>query len=413
MTSGGGGGRTAVRKEVDCPNNVFLDFGLVGVKMIIHRVVFVVVLRFAVAWQLVSLSDLISAQSPATNATESSSLRNTIRIVENANQPSLARQSINTTTAVEATKKPEIVVEKNELSVELGDSELSAKLVLPIDLLPSKEYIFPITVNSRLCKSIDLGNITTSCGCVVTKFSKSILDPGSNAVMTLKIRTTAALGKEPFSKSISIQAANKSVCTIEIIGNVVPYITAEKTAKLLADTDNCPAYETELTFNRPELRFADGMFVTDPSSDFLWQFTPVSDQLVKATFKRKPDRDIPKAVDSLHICAFEHQTLGRVEVYVPVREERPPKFVPSRVTISESRIGNFYVVGDFNMTRDSISAFYNESEIPLVITERSRRVHQVKLAFDELDLEDKDHIVRVVLRWQGIEFTESLVTVSD
>jgi hypothetical protein len=60
LTSGGGGARTAVRKEVDCPNNVFLDFGLVGVKMIIHRVVFGVVFRFAVAWQLVSLSDLIN-----------------------------------------------------------------------------------------------------------------------------------------------------------------------------------------------------------------------------------------------------------------------------------------------------------------------------------------------------------------
>jgi hypothetical protein len=118
-------------------------------------------------------------------------------------------------------------------------------------------------------------------------------------------------------------------------------------------------------------------------------------------------------VDSLPICVFEHQTLGRVEVYVPGREERPPKFIPSRVTISKSRIGNFYVVGDFNMTRDSISAFYKDSEIPLVITERSRRVHQVKLAFNELDLEDKDHVVRAVLRWQGIEFTESLVTVSE
>jgi hypothetical protein len=194
--------------------------------MVTHRVVFVVVFRFAVAWQLVSLSDLIFAQSPTTNATESSALRIANRLVQNANQPSLAGQSINSTPTVEATKKPEIVVEKNELSVELGDSELSTKLVLPIDVLPSREYIFPITVNSRLCKSIDLSNITTSCGCAATKFSKSILDPGSNVVMTLKIRTAVALGKEPFSKSISIQAASKSVCTIEIIGNVVPYATA-------------------------------------------------------------------------------------------------------------------------------------------------------------------------------------------
>ena len=198
--------------------------------MVTHRVVCVVVFRFAVAWQLVSLSNLTFAQSPTTNATESSALRNTNRLVQNADQPSLAGQSINSTPTVEATKKPEIVVEKNELSVELVDSELSTKLVLPIDVLPSREYIFPITVNfsvnSRLCKSIDLSNITTSCGCAATKFSKSILDPGSNVVMTLKIRTAAALGKDPFSKSISIQAASKSVCTIEIFGNVVPYATA-------------------------------------------------------------------------------------------------------------------------------------------------------------------------------------------
>ena len=117
--------------------------------MVTHRVVCVVVFRFAVAWQLVSLSNLTFAQSPTTNATESSALRNTNRLVQNADQPSLAGQSINSTPTVEASKKPEIVVEKNELSVELGDSELSTKLVLPIDVLPSREYIFPITVNSR------------------------------------------------------------------------------------------------------------------------------------------------------------------------------------------------------------------------------------------------------------------------
>ena len=222
-----GGGRLSFSSRDSFPSEQrLLDFGLVGVKMVTHRVVFGVVFRFAVAWQLVTLSDLIFAQSSTTNATESSALRNTNRLVQNADQPSLAGQSINSTPTVEATKKPEIVVEKNELSVELGDSELSTKLVLPIDVLPSREYIFPITVNSRLCKSIDLSNITTSCGCAATKFSKSILDPGSNVVMTLKIRTAAALGKEPFSKSISIQAASKSVCTIEIIGNVVPYATA-------------------------------------------------------------------------------------------------------------------------------------------------------------------------------------------
>jgi flagellar biosynthesis chaperone FliJ len=80
-----------------------LDFGLVGIKMIIHRVVLAGFFRFAVAWQLVSLSNLTFAQSPTTKATESSTLRNTNRIVENADQPSLVGQSINSTPTGEAT----------------------------------------------------------------------------------------------------------------------------------------------------------------------------------------------------------------------------------------------------------------------------------------------------------------------
>jgi hypothetical protein len=56
-----GGGRLSCSSRVSCLSEQrLLDFGLVGVKMIIHRVVFGVVFRFAVAWQLVSLSDLIN-----------------------------------------------------------------------------------------------------------------------------------------------------------------------------------------------------------------------------------------------------------------------------------------------------------------------------------------------------------------
>ncbi|MFM8261433.1 MAG: hypothetical protein ACKN9S_04080 [Pirellula sp.] len=71
--------------------------------MTMNRSGFVLVFRLAVAWQLVSLSNLTFGQSPTTNATESSALRNTYRLVQNADQPSLAGQSINSTPTVEAT----------------------------------------------------------------------------------------------------------------------------------------------------------------------------------------------------------------------------------------------------------------------------------------------------------------------
>ena len=175
-----------------------LDFGLVGVKMIIRRVVFGVVFRFVVAWQLVSLSNLTFAQSPTTNAAESSILRTTNRIVENADQPSLARQSINT---IEATKKPEIVVEKN---LEI-DHEIDETFIETIDLgniIPGTTVVVALNMKNALAESFSLDSAKVGCSCMSATIPKVSIAPGKAERLEFKF-TTKQLEPSP-TKQIDV-----------------------------------------------------------------------------------------------------------------------------------------------------------------------------------------------------------------
>jgi len=161
-----------------------MDFGLVGVKMILHRVVF----RFVVAWHLVLLSNLNFAQSPTTNATESSALLNTNKIVENADQPSLVRQSNNIPPTVEPTKNPEIVVEK---SLEINH-EIDKTSVETIDLgnvIPGTAVVVALNLKNALAESFSLDSAKVGCSCMSATIPKVSIAPGKAERLEFKFST--------------------------------------------------------------------------------------------------------------------------------------------------------------------------------------------------------------------------------
>lgn len=164
------------------------NFDPVGVKMTMNRSGFVLVFRFAVAWQLISLINITFAQSPTTNATESSALRNTNSLVQNADQSSLAGQSINSSTAVEATKKPEIVVEKN-LEINHDIDKTSLETIELGNIIPGTNVVVALNLKNGLAESFSLDSAKVGCSCMSATIPKVSIDPGKAARLEFKFST--------------------------------------------------------------------------------------------------------------------------------------------------------------------------------------------------------------------------------
>jgi len=164
------------------------NFDPVGVKMTMNRSGFVLVFRFAVAWQLISLINITFAQSPTTNATESSALRNTNSLVQNADQSSLAGQSINSSTAVEAIKKPEIVVEKN-LEINHDIDKTSLETIELGNIIPGTNVVVALNLKNGLAESFSLDSAKVGCSCMSATIPKVSIDPGKAARLEFKFST--------------------------------------------------------------------------------------------------------------------------------------------------------------------------------------------------------------------------------
>jgi hypothetical protein len=156
--------------------------------MISNRSGFVLVFRFAVAWQLVSLINITFAQSPTTNATESSAPLDTNSLLKNADQPSLAGQSINSTTTVEATKKPEIVVEKN-LEINHEIDKTSVETIDLGNIIPGTNVVVALNLKNALAKSFSLDSAKVGCSCMSATIPKVSIEPGKAERLEFKFST--------------------------------------------------------------------------------------------------------------------------------------------------------------------------------------------------------------------------------